>query len=105
MRIPTHRLPEPQPGGPSTAQRPATSARLGGGTIVFRSPDAAEIRWPASLSTVSAVAALAAEREAIRHLVLSVTLDGPDVVLHARVKDPGDTAARDRLRVLLERVR
>jgi len=53
------------------------------------------------VGTVGAVARLAVERDVLAHLLVSVTLDGPDVVLTLRVKDPGNTAARGRLAGLL----
>jgi hypothetical protein len=97
MRIPTHRLPPPTPwnGGPVVAPRPV------GGRLAHRTEVAAEVRWPAGFGTVAAVARLATEQELLRHLALTVTLDGAEVVLVARIKDPADTAARARLATLL----
>ena len=97
MRIPTHRLPPPTPWDGGLARR----VRPVGGRLVHRTDVAAEVRWGAGFGTVDAVARLAGEQELLRHLTLTVTLDGPEVVLVARVKDPGDTAGRDRLGGLL----
>jgi hypothetical protein len=97
MRIPTHRLPPPTPwdGAPGRPARPA------GGRLVHRTDVGAEVRWGAGFGTVAAVARLAGEQELLRHLALTVTLDGPEVVLVVMVKEPGDTAGRDRLVGLL----
>ncbi|GIF66517.1 hypothetical protein Ais01nite_45520 [Asanoa ishikariensis] len=97
MRIPTHRLPPPTPwgGGPAAIVRPT------GGRLAHRTEVAAEVRWPAGFGIVGAVARLATEQELLRHLALTVTLDGAEVVLVARIKDPADTAGRDRLATLL----
>jgi hypothetical protein len=69
--------------------------------LVHRTEVAAEVRWAAGFGTVAAVARLAAEQEFLRHLALTVTLDGPEVVLVARIKDLADTAGRARLATLL----
>jgi hypothetical protein len=69
--------------------------------LAQRTDVAAEVRWGAGFGTVAAVARLAGEQELLRHLSLTVTLDGPEVVLVVQVKDPGDTAGRDRLAKLL----
>ena len=97
MRIPTHRLPPPTPwdGGPAAPARPR------GGRLVHRTEVAAEVRWAAGFGTVAAVARLATEQELLRHLALTVTLDGAEVVLVARIKDLSDTAGRARLATLL----
>ncbi|MEV4620392.1 hypothetical protein AB0J74_17015 [Asanoa sp. NPDC049573] len=97
MRIPTHRLPPPSPWGGGSAG----PARPSGGRLAQRTDVAAEVRWGAGFGTVAAVARLAGEQELLRHLALTVTLDGPEVVLVVRVKDPADTAGRDRLVRLL----
>jgi hypothetical protein len=68
---------------------------------VHRSDVAAEVRWSAGFGAVDAVARLATEQELLRHLALTVTLEGPEVVLVVRIKDPGDTAGRARLAALL----
>jgi hypothetical protein len=98
MRIPTHRLPPPSPWEPAPGRAPA---RPGGGRLVRRTDVAAEVRWSAGFATVDAVARLATEQELLRHLALTVTLEGAEVVLVVRIKDPADTAARGRLAVLL----
>ncbi|MEV0717948.1 hypothetical protein [Asanoa sp. NPDC050611] len=98
MRIPTHRMPPPTPWEPAAARGPA---RPPGGRLVRRTDVAAEVRWGAGFATVDAVARLATEQELLRHLALTVTLDGAEVVLVARIKDPADTAGRARLATLL----
>ena len=66
-----------------------------------RTDVAAEVRWSAGFATVDAVARMATEQELLRHLALTVTLDGAEVVLVVHIKDPGDTAGRARLAALL----
>ncbi|GIF77931.1 hypothetical protein [Asanoa siamensis] len=98
MRIPTHRMPPPVPWEPAPG-RPIQRPR--GGRLAHRTDVAAELRWGAGFGTVDAVARLATEQELLRHLALTVTLDGGEVVLVARIKDPADTAGRARLAALL----
>ncbi|MDG4824161.1 hypothetical protein O7635_20110 [Asanoa sp. WMMD1127] len=68
---------------------------------MHRNEVAAEVRWVASFGVVGEVARLATEQGLLRFLTLTVTLDGGEVVLVARIKDPADTAGRDRLSALL----
>ena len=99
MRIPSHRLPPPASAG-GGSRRDAVG-RPAGGRVIRRSDDTVEVRWVASLTTVGGVAALAGDKELLRHLALTVTLDGGEVVLTVRIKDPRDTAGRARMVALL----